>query len=259
MSIWIDPPMWPAHDRLWSHVISDTSLEELHEFARTVGLPARSFEGDHYDVPQERYADLVAAGATRTGATDLARRLRASGLRFRKRKGERPLARVVDGLSAVHGAHVLDVVASPHEPPADAGAAVVLVRAGDGSLLLVRSVGRSGWAPPGGKAETGESVRETAVREVHEETGLSLDPAVLRPVGYERITIRAGEETGPWRAGDNHIGVFGTHLEDRPPVAPVEDDVDAAEWATVAQARRRCGDQPWWLLVEGWLDHGFPR
>lgn len=253
MTIWIDPPMWPAHDRLWSHVISDTSLAELHEFARGVGIPERSFEGDHYDVPAERHADLLAAGATLTGATDLARRLRASGLRFRKRKGERPLARVTDGLSAVGGSHVLDVVASPHEPPSNSGAAVVLVRAADGALLLVRSVGRDFWAPPGGKAEDGESVRQTAVRELREETGLVVAVTALHPVGYERITIRPGEEVGPWDAGDNHIGVFGTRLPDRPPVAPVEEDVDVAEWVTVSEARRRCGDQPWWLLVERWL------
>lgn len=254
MSIWIDPPMWPAHGRLWSHVISDDSLDELHDFARQVGLPERSFEGDHYDVPAERHADLLAAGAMLTGATDLARRLRASGLRFRKRKGERPLARVPDGLSAVGGPHVLDVLASPHEPPAASGAAVVLVRAGDGSLLLVRSVGRDAWAPPGGKAEDGESVRETAVRELREEAGLALKADALHPVGYERITIHPGAQVGPWGAGDNYIGVYGTRLEDRPTVAPLEEDVDAAEWVTVEEARRRCGDQPWWLLVERWLE-----
>lgn len=254
MVIWIDPPMWPAHDRLWCHVISDTSLEELHDFARRVGIPTRSFEGDHYDVPAERHAELVAAGATLTGATDLARRLRSSGLRFRKRKGERPLARVADGLSAVGGSHVLDVVASPHEPPSTPGAAVVLVRAADDTLLLVRSVGRDGWAPPGGKAEAGESARETAVREVREETGLILQASALRPVGYERITIQPGDEVAPWGAGDNHIAVYGTRLEDRPRVAPLEGDVDVAEWVSPGEARRRCGDQPWWLLVERWLE-----
>ena len=63
MTIWIDPPAWPAHDRLWSHLVSDVSVAELQEFADRMGIPRRAFEGDHYDVPQERYADLVAAGA----------------------------------------------------------------------------------------------------------------------------------------------------------------------------------------------------
>ena len=30
MAILIDPPRWPAHGRLWSHLISDASLDELH-------------------------------------------------------------------------------------------------------------------------------------------------------------------------------------------------------------------------------------
>jgi hypothetical protein len=49
----IDQPRWPAHGRLWSHLISDSSLAELHAFADLLGLPPRSFEGDHYDVPAE--------------------------------------------------------------------------------------------------------------------------------------------------------------------------------------------------------------
>jgi len=33
MAILIDEPMWPAHGRLWAHLVSDTDLEELHAFA----------------------------------------------------------------------------------------------------------------------------------------------------------------------------------------------------------------------------------
>ena len=33
MSIYIDPPVWPAHGTVFSHLISDVSLAELHEFA----------------------------------------------------------------------------------------------------------------------------------------------------------------------------------------------------------------------------------
>lgn len=252
MAIWIDPPRWPAHGHLWSHVISDSSLEELHEFAERVGIPGRSFEGDHYDVPAARFAEMVSAGAVPIGGTELARRLRDSGLRFRKRKGERPLARVVDGLAAVGSPHVLDVVASPHEPPATSGAAVVLVGHGI-DIVLVRSVGRDGWAPPGGKRDEPESVREGAVRELFEETSLAVDPGALHPVGYERITIEPGRELAPWVAGDNHIAVFGVRLGSRRPVAPVSDDVTDAEWVARDEARRRCSRQRWWPLVERWL------
>ena len=33
MTVYIDPPTWPGHGRLWSHLVSDTSYAELHEFA----------------------------------------------------------------------------------------------------------------------------------------------------------------------------------------------------------------------------------
>lgn len=254
--ILIDPPTWPAHGRLWSHVISDTCLEELHAFAREVGLPARSFEGDHYDVPDERHADLVRAGAVPVGNRELARVLQASGLRFRKRKGERPLGRFVDGLSAVGGPHVLDVVGSPHEPVSTAGASVVLIAAPRDWMVLVRSVGREGWAPPGGKRDAGETPRGAAVREVAEETGLSLDPARLRPVGYERITIAEGLHRGAWGPGDNHIAVFGTRVPDRMPVAPQSGDVLAAEWVDHRTLLARCATELWWPLVERFLATG---
>ena len=79
--ILIDPPLWPNHGRRWSHLVSDTSLAELHDFAARAGLPARAFDLDHYDVPDERHDDLVAAGAVAVDAHELIRRLRASGLR----------------------------------------------------------------------------------------------------------------------------------------------------------------------------------
>ena len=89
VTIWIDPPAWPAHGRLWSHLVSDTSYDELHDFAVAQGIPRRGFEGDHYDVPEERYAALVAAGAAPVGGRELVRILQRSGLRIQKRQHER--------------------------------------------------------------------------------------------------------------------------------------------------------------------------
>jgi hypothetical protein len=83
--ILIDVPMWPAHGRLWAHLVSDTSLDELHEFAARMDVPARGFDRDHYDVPAERLDTLVAAGAVAVDAHELTRRLIASGLRVRGR------------------------------------------------------------------------------------------------------------------------------------------------------------------------------
>ncbi len=81
----IDQPMWPAHGTLWSHLVSDSSLEELHALAAAAGVPARAFDHDHYDVPAERYNALVALGAVPVSAHELVLRLRASGLRVPQR------------------------------------------------------------------------------------------------------------------------------------------------------------------------------
>ncbi|HYH34079.1 MAG TPA: DUF4031 domain-containing protein [Nocardioides sp.] len=82
--ILIDPPAVAGRGRLWSHLASDDSYDELHAFARRVGLPERGFDRDHYDVPSDRYDDLIAAGAVPVSSRELVRRLIASGLRHRK-------------------------------------------------------------------------------------------------------------------------------------------------------------------------------
>lgn len=85
MTVLLDPPLWPRHGTVWGHLVSDASLDELHRFAARAGIPRRAFDLDHYDVPTERYDELVALGATLVGSRELVRRLRASGLRVRAR------------------------------------------------------------------------------------------------------------------------------------------------------------------------------
>lgn len=82
MSIYIDPPTWPAHGTVFSHLISDVSLAELHEFAATAGISERAFDRDHYDVPAHLYDELVRAGAKELSGAQLTRTLIASGLRI---------------------------------------------------------------------------------------------------------------------------------------------------------------------------------
>ena len=84
MTVLVDRPTWPGHGRLWSHLVSDSSFEELHAFAAGLGLPRRAFERDHYDVVEERFADVLAAGAQLVTSREIVLRLQASGLRRRK-------------------------------------------------------------------------------------------------------------------------------------------------------------------------------
>lgn len=121
VSVLVDVPRWSAHGRLWAHLVSDASLEELHTFAARLGLPPRSFEGDHYDVPAERVADVVAAGAEHVSTRELLVRLRAAGLRTPKRRGEKVLRSTAPDGAGHHGGGVLrvdlvraDVVPAPH-------------------------------------------------------------------------------------------------------------------------------------------------
>lgn len=85
MTVLVDDPIWPAHGRLWAHLISDRDLAELHAFAAAQGVPSRAFDLDHYDVPADALPRLLTAGAEHVGSKELTRRLIASGLRIRSR------------------------------------------------------------------------------------------------------------------------------------------------------------------------------
>lgn len=84
MAILIDPPQWPAHGTLWSHLVSDADYEELHAFAARLRIPRRGFDLDHYDVPASLHERAVSLGALPVGPKDVVHRLRDSGLRVRQ-------------------------------------------------------------------------------------------------------------------------------------------------------------------------------
>ena len=114
MAIYLDPSLWPAHGTHFSHLISDTSLEELHTFAAAAGIPDRAFDGDHYDVPERRFDDLVAAGAIPVEARILVRKLIASGLRIPARQRNKslkvPLLKRWEAIMPGHDALFLDLL-----------------------------------------------------------------------------------------------------------------------------------------------------
>ena len=86
MTVLIDTPVWHWRGRRWSHLVSDVSYDELHAFVATeLGIPRRAFQGDHYDIPEDLYDVAVEAGAQPVGARELLSRLRAAGLRRKKR------------------------------------------------------------------------------------------------------------------------------------------------------------------------------
>lgn len=96
------------------------------------------------------------------------------------------------------------------------GVGVVVLK--DGRVLLVRrgKAPRAGrWSLPGGRQEFGETVRETALREVREETGLEVEITALLDVVDSLTRDEAGRLShhytlidflAEWRAGDAVAG-----------------------------------------------------
>jgi hypothetical protein len=83
VAILVDDCIWPWRDRLWCHMVSDTSLDELHAFARWIGIPERAFGGDHYDITDEIRGIAVQEGAIEVSSRQVVLALHAAGLRRR--------------------------------------------------------------------------------------------------------------------------------------------------------------------------------
>jgi 8-oxo-dGTP diphosphatase len=114
------------------------------------------------------------------------------------------------------------------------GAIVVAGR----SLLLIRRgrpPGQGRWSLPGGRVEAGESDRDAVVREMAEETGLTVEV-----VGFVGEVTRPGPGDTVYRIRDFRVRVLAGS-----PVAG--DDADDIAWVGF-------DDLPRWALTDGLLD-----
>src|SRR6516162_8766158 len=100
-------------------------------------------------------------------------------------------------------------MARPDCPPI---AADVIIEIGSQIVLIERKNFPFGWAIPGGFVEFGESVEQTAVREIREETCLEVELRVLLgvysrpdrdPRGHTVTVVYIGRARGNPRAADD--------------------------------------------------------
>ena len=111
----------------------------------------------------------------------------------------------------------------------------------------MHSLRRGVWGPPGGRREQ-ETPRETAVRELVEETGLVVDPEALTPRAYERFRHRGG--TGPWHPTRDAMQVYALDLTaDRPALQHPDPGISAVRWVAPAEFAELCGKPFWWPLA----------
>jgi 8-oxo-dGTP diphosphatase len=121
----------------------------------------------------------------------------------------------------------------------------VIVRRGQ-SILLVHQViesGEVGWSLPGGVIEADENVRDGAIREVLEETGVSLAGQVMR-LAYV-VSYSRSEQNDRTKAFVFEVETAQDVIMDN-----VDSDILSAEFAPMELALERLGDFPLKVMVQ---------
>jgi len=103
-------------------------------------------------------------------------------------------------------------------------AAGLLVRDGEGRILLVRPTYKQGWDIPGGYVEPGESPAQAAAREVVEELGVPISVGALLVVDWAPHPAE----------GDKLLFIFdGGHLEDTSTLIPDGHEIAEAAFFSI--------------------------
>jgi hypothetical protein len=247
VTIWIDPPAWPAHGQLWSHLVSDASYAELHDFAAAQGIPRRGFEGDHYDVPQDRYPALVAAGARAVGGRDLARILRDSGLRIQKRTRERVVATVPDAPWLPPGSRADVITSRQDSPPANTVVVRLALRRGADLLVLERL---DGLGPDLPSAPVAGLAPAEALDRLHRVVLGAPVTRTTRLLGYVRNTVPRADDGYPWPVPQAAFAVWADEV-------PASTRPLAGRWLPSSQLAHQLRERHWWPLLDPARDvHG---
>lgn len=109
------------------------------------------------------------------------------------------------------------------------GAAVVILDQLDRVLLVRHTYGRLNWEIPGGVSEPGESVIDTALREMREEVGVNAIPDRMTGLYYESEL-------------DAHHFVFRCHLDENASPTPSSEEISACDFWPVDALPRPISD-----------------
>lgn len=111
------------------------------------------------------------------------------------------------------------------------GGAGAWIRDGDGRALMVRHEGEESWSDPGGKGEPGESLEETARREVREESGVRCSLTGVLQAHVVKIVCR-GDKSGANRDSLYRLIVIFDAAYESGIVRPREGEIAEARWMT---------------------------
>jgi hypothetical protein len=219
--------------------VSDRSYDELHEFAAAQGIPRRAFEGDHYDVPEERYAALVGAGAQPVAGRDLVRILLGSGLRVQKRRLERVVASLPEAAWLPPGSRA-DVIASRQaQPPASTVVVRLALWRGD-ELLVVDRLGGGGPDLP--SAPVGDREAGAVLDHLHSVVMGGPVRATTALLGYVRNTVPQPDADYPWPVPTAAFAVWTDEVE-------AGTRALAGRWVLPADVEDHLSSRHWWPLV----------
>ena len=126
-----------------------------------------------------------------------------------------------------------------------AASAAVVVYDGEGNVLVVKASYKQHWGLPGGIIDAGETPRMAAVREVQEETGLTIDPDKLQfSMVLDRISA----------VGQTYQFVFDYQAAPEELAVIAIDQHEIVDWALVARQHILAGDRNYGQTTVAWAE-----